>query len=281
MFRYRLLTAVVGIPAGLLLIYAGGWRLAAAAALLAIGGLSELYRLLAARERLVYARLGYALACVLLAATAMVPAPRPAFGSLAVEAGLVVIAMAAAGRWLLARSVAPTGRRLFDTLAAQIYVPQMLSYLLRLRAVPGASIALGSVLMPAGACWTAAVMVVVWGMDTAAYGVGKVIGRRKLCPTISPGKTVEGAVAALAAAGALTAGAGHWLGLPLVHGVVLGMMLGVVGQGGDLFESALKRAAGVKDSGALLPGHGGLLDRFDSLIFVAPVAYYYLAEVFR
>ncbi len=275
MFRYRLLTAIVGIPLGLLLIYVGGWYLAAAVGLLAVGGLSELYRLLAARGRFVYTGLGYSLALFLLFITVLVPAPRPVFGSFAVETALVAIAIAAAGRWMLAPTVAPKGQRLFETLAAQIYVPQMLSYVLRLRAL-SAPVALGAVTVSIGACWMAGLMIVIWGMDTAAYGVGKAIGRHKLCPTISPGKTVEGAVAALITAIALTTGIGHWLGLGLLHAVTLGAMLGVVGQVGDLFESALKRAAGVKDSGVLLPGHGGVLDRFDSLLLSAPLTYYYL-----
>jgi phosphatidate cytidylyltransferase len=274
-FRYRALTAVIGIPAGLLLIYAGGWWLTAAAALLSLAGLRELYQLLAARGRPVYAGLGYALALLLLLAATLVPAPRPLLGSLAIEAALVALGVAAASRWLLARAVAPKGGRLFDTLAAHVYVPQMLSYLLRLRALGGA-VTLGTLHLPAGACWAAGLMVAIWGMDTGAYAIGKAIGRHKLCPTISPGKTVEGAVAALVAATVLMLAIGRYLGLPLGHGVMLGLGLGVIGQLGDLFESALKRAAGVKDSGSLLPGHGGVLDRFDSLLLSAPLTYYYL-----
>jgi phosphatidate cytidylyltransferase len=120
-------------------------------------------------------------------------------------------------------------------------------------------------------------MVSVWGMDTAAYAVGRAIGRRKLCPGVSPGKTVEGALAALVAPAVLISAAGYRLGLPLHHGIILGGGIGVVGQAGDLFESMLKRRAGAKDSGTLLPGHGGILDRFDSLLFAAPLAYFYLS----
>lgn len=279
MFRYRLLTAIVGIPLGLLLIYAGGWYLAAVVGLLALGGLHELYRLLAARNRFVYPWLGYTLALVLLFTTAFIQTPRPVFGSFPVEAILITIALAAAARWLLVPAVAPRGQRLFETLAAQIYVPQMLCYVLRLRALPNSVLLLGAYPLSTGLCWMTGLMLVLWGMDTAAYGIGKSIGRHKLCPTISPGKTVEGAVAALVVAIALTAIIGNWLGLSLLKAITLGILLGVIGQLGDLFESALKRASGVKDSGALLPGHGGILDRFDSLLLNAPLLYYYLMIV--
>lgn len=113
--------------------------------------------------------------------------------------------------------------------------------------------------------------------DIAALFAGSALGRHKLAPRISPGKTVEGALASMAATIGLFAGAGAWLlGLPWYHGVALGALLSVAAQGGDLVESALKRGARVKDSGRLVPGHGGLLDRMDSLVLLAPVVYCYL-----
>jgi phosphatidate cytidylyltransferase len=113
--------------------------------------------------------------------------------------------------------------------------------------------------------------------DTAAYFVGSAVGRHKLAPSISPGKTVEGGVGALAG-GVLTAILVAHCGLPTVpwpHAALLGALVTVFGTLGDLAESLLKRWAGVKDSGALFPGHGGMLDRLDSLLFGAPVLYYY------
>ena len=117
--------------------------------------------------------------------------------------------------------------------------------------------------------------------DTAAYYTGRAIGQRKLAPQISPGKTVEGAVASLIFATA----AGYWLlgkWLPLMprhHLIMLPLLLNVAGQAGDLAESALKRGAGRKDSSSLLPGHGGLLDRIDGLLFGAPLLWYYFVLV--
>ena len=118
----------------------------------------------------------------------------------------------------------------------------------------------------------------VWLGDTAAYLFGKQFGRHKLRPTISPGKTIEGTVAGLVF-GTL-GGLGVWSFflqdiLSFSHVLILGILLGIVGQLSDLSESVIKRSADVKDSGHLIPGHGGLLDRCDSLIFSAPVLYYY------
>ncbi len=113
--------------------------------------------------------------------------------------------------------------------------------------------------------------------DTFAFYGGRFFGRHPLAPGISPAKTWEGAVAGLvgALAGALAAPLWFWHRLPLVHALVLGLVLGVAGILGDLVESLLKRAATVKDSGGILPGHGGILDRIDSLLLAAPVLYWY------
>ncbi len=118
---------------------------------------------------------------------------------------------------------------------------------------------------------------VVWLADAAAYAVGSLWGRRKLMPAISPGKTLEGALGALvtAVAAALVARAWFFTRLTLHDAVIVGLLLAIAGMLGDLFESMLKRAAAVKDSGAWFPGHGGMLDRTDSLLFAAPVLFYY------
>ena len=117
--------------------------------------------------------------------------------------------------------------------------------------------------------------------DSLAFFVGSAIGRRRLAPAISPGKSVEGAVGGLVGGvlGALAVRAVGLPALPLVHAVALGAAVAVAGIVGDLDESLLKRWAGVKDSGTLFPGHGGMLDRLDSLLFGAPVLYYYFQYV--
>ena len=118
-----------------------------------------------------------------------------------------------------------------------------------------------------------AFLVVIWANDIAAYFVGLAIGRHKLAPRISPGKSWEGAFGGLAGgavAGLLVA---SWLGMGSGQAAVWAAAITIVSQAGDLFESALKRRAGVKDSGRLLPGHGGVLDRFDGVLIASPVAY--------
>jgi phosphatidate cytidylyltransferase len=122
------------------------------------------------------------------------------------------------------------------------------------------------------------VLASIWLCDSAAYFAGLALGRHKLFERVSPKKTWEGAVAGFAAAVAAFAG-GQLLLLPYLttgEAIVCGIIVGVFGQAGDLVESLLKRDAGVKDSSALIPGHGGVLDRFDSLMFVSPLLYLYL-----
>lgn len=121
-----------------------------------------------------------------------------------------------------------------------------------------------------GAAWTLMLILVVWGYDTGAYLVGRMIGRRRLLDHISPSKTVEGFAGGLVLA-TIGAGIGTALvGLDPWHPLVIGPLVGVIAQVGDLAESMLKRAAGRKESGFLVPGHGGVLDRIDSFLFAAP-----------
>ena len=118
---------------------------------------------------------------------------------------------------------------------------------------------------------------VIMGSDMAAYYGGRTFGRHKLAPSISPGKTWEGAVTGMLASLLLAAAAHYWffLDFPLRFALPLAALMNIVGVVGDLTESALKRSAGAKDTAQILPGHGGMLDRVDSLLFNAPVIYYF------
>lgn len=121
-----------------------------------------------------------------------------------------------------------------------------------------------------GLAWVAFTFAVVWSADIAAYAVGRTVGGPKLWPAISPNKTWAGFAGACAAACGAAVAVVPYVHIAPLRAAVAGLLLGALAQGGDLFESALKRRAGVKDSGNLLPGHGGVLDRIDSLIPVAP-----------
>jgi phosphatidate cytidylyltransferase len=122
-------------------------------------------------------------------------------------------------------------------------------------------------------------VVLVWAGDTSAYFVGREIGRWKMSPHISPNKTWEGAGANFLGAMFVAAVFGYWSKIPPAHMLGMAAVGSIAGQLGDLFESAWKRSADVKDSGAILPGHGGMLDRIDALILAAPAVWYYFEWV--
>ena len=158
--------------------------------------------------------------------------------------------------------------------AGFLYPTGLLAHLLLIVQLPfNASVGRGFILF---------LLAVVWGGDAAAYYVGRTIGGRKLAPAISPNKTVAGAVGGLVGSGIIGGGATFFAPmtqLTLLEGVLLGGLLGGVGQVGDLVESMFKRGAGVKDSSALIPAHGGLFDKLDSIAFAAPVLYYALVAL--
>jgi phosphatidate cytidylyltransferase len=134
-----------------------------------------------------------------------------------------------------------------------------------------------AVLYGEGKEWVLWVLFAVFAGDTLAYVVGMAVGRRKLYPEVSPGKTVAGAMASLGGTVVAGAVAGQWLlGVPLAHLILLSIVLSVFGQAGDLFESWIKRTFASKDAGFIIPGHGGLMDRLDSLIFPGVVSTYYV-----
>jgi CDP-diglyceride synthetase len=124
-------------------------------------------------------------------------------------------------------------------------------------------------------------MITIIVSDTAQYYTGRLLGRHRLAPAISPKKTIEGAIGGFVFGGSTLVIAGHWWlpGVPAGLRALVGMVIVALGIAGDLFESMLKRSAGVKDSSALIPGHGGVLDRIDALLFAAPVYYVMLKHV--
>lgn len=122
-------------------------------------------------------------------------------------------------------------------------------------------------------------LAITWAADTTAYFVGRAIGKHPLAPHISPNKTWEGSIGSIVGSLIVAYAFQYWLTIPLPHLLAMATLGNVAGQMGDLLESAYKRSAGVKDSGSLLPGHGGILDRIDALILCIPVIWYYLVLV--
>ena len=162
------------------------------------------------------------------------------------------------------------------TLLGVFYAGWLMSYLIQIRSLEGiiAPIPFGS--SPKGAWLVCYIMAMTWTTDAGAFFIGRQFGRHKLAATLSPNKTIEGSIGGIAFAILMGILWGSWIGVPWIHGVVLGVMCGVLGQVGDLCESAMKRDVGIKDFGGIMPGHGGVLDRFDSLLFTAPACFYYL-----
>lgn len=146
-----------------------------------------------------------------------------------------------------------------------IYIPCLLGYLVLLRS------------QPLGVKWILLIMFIVMSGDSGAYFIGCRFGKRKLYPAVSPNKSIEGALGGLAGSllGVMLAKLIFFAELSTGDAVLAALLIGTLGQIGDLFESLIKRSCGVKDSGTIFPGHGGVLDRLDSIIFAAPAAYYY------
>lgn len=185
--------------------------------------------------------------------------------------GLTVTVLAAALLFLFRiGDIRDVARDFAFLLAGLLYVPLLLAHLLLLR------------YEPLGSQWLFLLMTIVMAGDTGAYYVGSSLGRHKLYPVVSPNKSVEGSVGGLVGStvGALVARWAFFPELAVVDCLATALLLGVLGQLGDLFESLLKRSFGVKDSGTIIPGHGGILDRLDSLLFAAPAALYYARFIF-
>lgn len=268
MLRTRVLTALVGIPLFLAVLWVpGGWVFAGACSLLVGLGLSEFTR--------VYRQSGghrYPLNPILLLWGTSLPLLRRAFPERDLEMSLLP-ALGVSFIWELGRAwrrgVVPIVPNLGYGLFGALYIGWLMSFVVRLRAdLTPATIA--GVQLEQGVLWVVWLMAMLWAGDSGAYFVGKFIGKRKIAPSISPAKTIEGSLANLILCAVVGYGVGQVIGVSNAISLFTGIGVGILGQLGDLFESALKRAVGVKDFGGVLPGHGGVLDRFDSLLFSAP-----------
>ncbi len=255
MLATRVASAAVFGPLLILAGYLGGPLLWAIVAFIVVWGLLEMDRLLR-------------------------PLGLRAWPALTVPAGLGLAALAAAGRWpyspalltltalaaMFVPALAPARAKGLDAVGsifAVVYVPWLASHFVLLRE------------LPEGLALFFVALVGTWAFDSGSYFAGKAFGRHKLSPKVSPGKSVEGLIGGIVLGGIVIPWLGlAWLGLEPLEAAALAAAVMAAAQLGDLAESALKRQSGVKDSGTLIPGHGGILDRFDSLLAVMPVVYY-------
>lgn len=169
------------------------------------------------------------------------------------------------------RTIDTAAREVAFAMLAFLYIPFLLIHLVQLRQTTF------------GIQWLLVIMLIVMTNDSAAYYSGSAFGKHRLYPLVSPKKSIEGAVGGLfgSLSGTLLAKFTFFPQLTLTDAAATALIVGMVGQAGDLFESLLKRSFGVKDSGTIIPGHGGVLDRIDSILFAAPITYYYVLFFFR
>jgi phosphatidate cytidylyltransferase len=272
----RIIFAVIAAPASVAIVYWGDWALAIVLSVLAAVAAWEFFRMARETGALPLEPAGIALAALLPIA---VHAQRLGLYTLSLTA---IVAMAlvlfASTIWLRG----PTGKpassvsiTAFGVLYAGVF-----SYIYALRYhdyAVGAAAGTALVFLPIFLTWTT---------DVGAYAFGRMFGRKKLIPSVSPGKTVEGALGGLGLTIVICLLYVRFilmpyaqLGLTIQGAVLFAIVVSVAAQTGDLAESLLKREAGVKDSSSILPGHGGILDRFDALLFVMPIAFLLLGRL--
>lgn len=268
--RTRLLVAAVGIPLTVIVVYAGGWTFAVGLAALAAVGMDEFARIYRRNGERPFRLLG-ALGAGMLPLLSLTAGPR---GAWLAGAPLLMLATGAAAARVPPREGPMTAAAL--TGFGALYLGGTLALAVPLRTELADGRLSGTLLFffPVAVTWVA---------DTAAYLFGRRWGRRQLAPEVSPNKTWVGAAAGVLAAAVGAAAYGAFL-LPLAEGsaspglatsLLLGVLIGGAGIGGDLSVSILKRECGVKDSSNLIPGHGGMLDRLDALLWVFPATYFF------
>jgi phosphatidate cytidylyltransferase len=264
----RWITGLSALPFLIFLIYKGGIYFTTLVCAAGLVALWEYYRIVApGKAKLPFGIIlwwGYGICCAVVWA---------AYG---VGADLVlgVTALNLVAVALISMFQFKTDRSVLDVITRQLqgvlYIPVSLGFLVLIR--EGHS----------GAVWIFLLLAIIFAGDTSAYYVGSYLGRHKLSPAISPGKTIEGAIGGLGAnlvVGAI--GKAFFLpDLPWSLSIFFFLAVGIAGQLGDLFESEMKRSSNIKDSSNILPGHGGILDRIDALLFASPVAYVFIRFIF-
>jgi phosphatidate cytidylyltransferase len=268
----RWLTAIVGMPIVVLFAWFGGWWTFAAVLLITLLGIYEFHKMML--------HVGYRPVMLIslgLSVLFLVAAMFPQWQLLLLEIGLSA-SLLVTFPVLFARK--EHDGSLVDwalTVAIPIYLGWPLSFFILLR---GSQVGWPFVhtpwwVLPRGFWWVLVVLFSVWGSDTGAFFTGRLIGRHKLSPRISPGKTWEGVFGGLVLGTIATILFSAPLGVPWYLAIVLGILTSIAAVLGDLAESLIKRQTHVKDSGQLIPGHGGMLDRVDSILFAVMVVYFF------
>jgi len=255
----RVLSAIIGVPILIAAVWYGGFVLLALTAALMLFGAREI--------NLMFSRLDFRVPLILVIPGCLFLAFAAYLfnGGYPEEAVILILLFYMVAMVIVYPQYSPLDMAI--SFFSTIYVG-MLIFLFLLSTLPN------------GWIWLIIMLFCTWANDTGAYFVGRRWGRRRLAPELSPGKSVEGAIGGL-----LTCIVAAWAAsllytnLPLWPLLLLGLIIGLAAQVGDLVESAIKRQAGVKDSGKLIPGHGGVLDRFDSMLFTAPLVYYYASWI--
>lgn len=256
MFKTRLLSGIVLVLVAFLTINCGGYVLLATLLCVSLIGMQELYRAMHVRKEGFGALELVSYGGILLIYLLLIPGD-PAYPLMGVIASLILIMCVYVFCY-----PAYHAEQIMAAFFGVVYVGVMLSYIYQTRMLPGGQFHV----------WL--IFLCSWGCDTCAYCVGVLIGKHKMAPVLSPKKSIEGAVGGVA--GAVLLGviyAFFTKGGMVEYGIICGVGA-LISMVGDLAASAIKRNQGIKDYGKLIPGHGGILDRFDSVIFTAPVIYY-------
>jgi phosphatidate cytidylyltransferase len=272
----RIIFAVIAAPASIALIYFGDWALAIVLSVLAGLAAWEFFRIARETGALPLEPAGIALAALLPIA---VHAQRLGFYTLSLTAIVaMILVLFSSTIWLRGPSGKPLAS--VSVTAFGVVYAGLFSYVYALRYH---DYAVGA---GAGTALVSLPILLTWSTDVGAYTFGRAFGKKKLIPSVSPGKTVEGAVGGLGLAIVICLLYVRFilmpyaqLGLTIQGAVLFAIVVSVAAQVGDLAESLLKREAGIKDSSRIIPGHGGILDRFDSILFVMPIAFLLLGRL--
>jgi len=268
----RVLTAAVGLPVLVAAVWWGGGWLTVLAAMAGVLGIREFYRLLPSGAGSLPIALGaFWAAALIFGGQASGPVSFLTISAVILAAGVFLSLL-----WLIA--VYQGGRPLLALaylLGGGVCIGFLLAHGVALRELGGAG--------DLGRDWLLAALLAVFATDTGAFFTGRAVGKHRMAPNVSPNKTWEGAAGGFCCAviSVLAVGQILDLGIPVWQQAVVGASVGVASQAGDLLESKLKRISSVKDTGSIIPGHGGIMDRLDSIVVSIPTVYYLVGAVFK